>query len=93
VGGVIKGWQEALVLMKPGAKWQLFVPPELAYGANPRPGIPSNSLLVFDVEVVGVKPNGAASQGGPPQGTTTIPGAPPVHRAAPPTPPPPSTPN
>ena len=34
VNGVIKGWQEALVLMKPGAKWQLFIPPELAYGVR-----------------------------------------------------------
>jgi FKBP-type peptidyl-prolyl cis-trans isomerase FklB len=58
VGGVIKGWQEALVMMKPGAKWQLYVPPELAYGANPRPGsgIPPNALLIFDVEVLSVKP-------------------------------------
>ncbi len=92
VGGVIKGWQEALVLMKPGAKWQLFVPPELAYGANPRPGIPSNSLLVFDVEVLSAKSNGAASPGALP------PGAPPIHRSMPPTsapppPTPPSTPN
>jgi FKBP-type peptidyl-prolyl cis-trans isomerase FklB len=59
VNGVIQGWQEALVLMKPGAKWQLFVPPELAYGAGPKPGIPGNSLLVFDVEVVSVKPPAA----------------------------------
>jgi FKBP-type peptidyl-prolyl cis-trans isomerase FklB len=55
VGGVIKGWQEALVLMKPGAKWQLFIPPELAYDAAPRPGIPAGSLLIFDVEVLSVK--------------------------------------
>jgi FKBP-type peptidyl-prolyl cis-trans isomerase FklB len=54
VSGVIKGWQEALVLMKPGAKWQLFVPPELAYDANSRPPIPPGSLLVFDVELVSV---------------------------------------
>jgi FKBP-type peptidyl-prolyl cis-trans isomerase FklB len=47
------------VLMKPGAKWQLFVPPELAYGANPKPGIPGGSLLIFDVELVGVKSSGA----------------------------------
>jgi FKBP-type peptidyl-prolyl cis-trans isomerase FklB len=93
VGGVIKGWQEALVLMRPGAKWQLFVPPELAYGANPRPGIPSNSLLVFDVEVLSAKSNGAASPGAPPPGTT-IQGAPPIHRSMPPPPSaPPSTPN
>ena len=57
VGGVIKGWQEALVLMKPGAKWQLFIPPELAYDASPRPGIPAGSLLIFDVEVLSVKSN------------------------------------
>ena len=60
VGGVIKGWQEALVLMKPGAKWTLYIPPDLAYGANPRPGIPDNSLLVFDIEVLSVKPKQAA---------------------------------
>src|SRR5208282_2738685 len=52
VNGVIKGWQEALVLMKPGAKWQLFVPPGLAYGDNPRPKIPGGSLLIFDVSLV-----------------------------------------
>ena len=40
VNGVIKGWQEALVMMKPGAKWQLFIPPELAYGARGQPKIP-----------------------------------------------------
>jgi FKBP-type peptidyl-prolyl cis-trans isomerase len=59
VNGVIPGWQEALVLMKPGAKWQLFVPPELAYGASPKPGIPGGSLLVFDVELMSVKSSGA----------------------------------
>jgi FKBP-type peptidyl-prolyl cis-trans isomerase FklB len=59
VNGVIAGWQEALVLMKPGAKWQLFVPPELAYGAAPRPGIPGSSLLIFEVELLSVKSSGA----------------------------------
>jgi FKBP-type peptidyl-prolyl cis-trans isomerase FklB len=59
VNGVIPGWQEALVLMKPGAKWQLFVPPELAYGARPQPNIPGGSLLMFDVELVSVKSSGA----------------------------------
>jgi FKBP-type peptidyl-prolyl cis-trans isomerase FklB len=52
VNGVIKGWQEALVLMKPGAKWQLFVPPELAYGPRTQAKIPANSLLIFDVNLV-----------------------------------------
>jgi FKBP-type peptidyl-prolyl cis-trans isomerase FklB len=60
VNGVIKGWQEALVLMKPGAKWQLFVPPELAYDTSPRPGIPAGSLLNFEVELVSVKSSEAA---------------------------------
>jgi FKBP-type peptidyl-prolyl cis-trans isomerase FklB len=65
VNGVIKGWQEALVLMKPGAKWQLFVPPELAYGANPKPGIPGGSLLIFEVEMVGVNSSAAAAPSPP----------------------------
>jgi FKBP-type peptidyl-prolyl cis-trans isomerase FklB len=59
VNGVIPGWQQALVLMKPGAKWQLFVPPELAYGTAPRPGIPGGSLLIFEVELLSVKSSGA----------------------------------
>jgi FKBP-type peptidyl-prolyl cis-trans isomerase len=59
VNGVIRGWQEALVLMKPGAKWQLFVPPDLAYGPSPKPGIPGNSLLIFDVELQSVKSSAA----------------------------------
>jgi FKBP-type peptidyl-prolyl cis-trans isomerase FklB len=68
VNGVIPGWQEALVLMKPGAKWQLFVPPELAYGTAPRSGIPGGSLLLFDVELVSVK------AGGPPLAPPGTPG-------------------
>src|ERR1700676_4683608 len=61
VTGVIKGWQEALVMMKPGAKWMLYVPPELGYGVSPKPGIPGGSLLIFEVELVSVKPSAAAS--------------------------------
>jgi len=55
VDAVIKGWQEALLMMKPGAKWELFIPPELGYGMNPRPGIPPGSLLIFDVNLLSVK--------------------------------------
>ncbi len=54
VSQVIPGWTEALQLMKPGAKWQLFIPPSLAYGKADRPGIPGGSLLIFDVELVSV---------------------------------------
>ncbi len=49
---VIKGWTEALKMMKVGSKWQLFIPAELAYGPTPRPNIPGNSVLIFDVEML-----------------------------------------
>jgi len=71
VNGVIKGWQEALVLMKPGAKWQLFVPPELAYGPQARPKIPANSVLIFEVSLLSDEAAGA-----PPKAP---PGTPPPH--------------
>jgi FKBP-type peptidyl-prolyl cis-trans isomerase FkpA len=67
VNGVIRGWQEALVLMKPGAKWNLFIPPELAYGDNSPPPIPPGSLLKFEVELLSVKAP-AAGAGGLPGG-------------------------
>ena len=56
LNSVIRGWQEAVTLMKPGAKWQLFVPPELAYDVHTPPGIPPGSLLVFDVELLKFQP-------------------------------------
>jgi FKBP-type peptidyl-prolyl cis-trans isomerase FklB len=59
VNGVIPGWQEALVMMKPGAKWLVFVPPALAYGANGQGPIPGGSLLKFEVQLLSVKPSGA----------------------------------
>ena len=52
VNSVIKGWQEAFLAMKPGDKWQLFVPPDLAYGANPPPTIPPGALLVYEIEML-----------------------------------------
>lgn len=53
VGGVIAGWTEALQLMTKGAKWRLYIPYNLAYGAQGSPGgIPPYSALVFDVELL-----------------------------------------
>ena len=56
VDRVIPGWQEALKLMKPGAKWRIFVPPQLAYDLNSPPTIPPGSLLIFDVDLLSVQP-------------------------------------
>jgi FKBP-type peptidyl-prolyl cis-trans isomerase FkpA/FKBP-type peptidyl-prolyl cis-trans isomerase FklB len=54
VSGVIPGWTEALQLMKVGSKFKLWIPPELAYGPAARPGIPANSVLVFEVELLDI---------------------------------------
>ena len=71
VNGVIKGWTEALQLMKQGAKYQLFIPSSLAYGERAMgPDIGPNSTLIFDVDLVDVKPPptpAPAAQGGSPK--------------------------
>lgn len=51
---VIKGWTEALTSMKVGTKAKLVIPPALGYGPADRPGIPGNSVLVFEVELLDV---------------------------------------
>ena len=55
VNGVIKGWQEALPLMPVGAKWQVYIPAELAYGEGGVGGdIGPNSTLLFDIELISI---------------------------------------
>ena len=57
VGGVIRGWTEALQLMKVGDKWRIVVPSELAYGPDGAPPvIGPHAVLIFDVELLGIEP-------------------------------------
>ena len=53
---VIKGWTEGLQLMKIGGKYEFFIHPKIAYGSRPRPSIPANSLLIFEVELLDILP-------------------------------------
>jgi FKBP-type peptidyl-prolyl cis-trans isomerase FklB len=56
VSGVIPGWVEGLQLMHVGEKVELYIPSDLAYGAqSPSPAIPANSVLVFDLELLAIK--------------------------------------
>jgi len=52
VNTVLKGWQEVLPLMKTGATWQIFVPPELAFGARGNPPVGPNEALMFDLKLI-----------------------------------------
>ena len=55
VGQVIKGWTEALQLMPVGSKWQIYVPADLAYGAQGAGPIGPDSTLIFDIELLSIK--------------------------------------
>jgi FKBP-type peptidyl-prolyl cis-trans isomerase len=59
----MKGWQEVLPQMKVGAKWEIFLPPSLAYGRNWLRKIGPESTVIFDLELVAVAPPTAASEG------------------------------
>jgi FKBP-type peptidyl-prolyl cis-trans isomerase len=56
LNGVIKGWTEGLQLLNEGGKATLFVPGDLGYGDNGRPGIEPGSMLIFEVELIEVNP-------------------------------------
>jgi len=55
VGSVIRGWDEGVAGVRVGGTRQLVVPPHLGYGSRPRGSIPGNSILVFEVTVVGFR--------------------------------------
>ncbi|MEE3506216.1 MULTISPECIES: FKBP-type peptidyl-prolyl cis-trans isomerase [unclassified Pseudomonas] len=66
VSGVIPGWVEGLQLMHVGEKIKLYIPSDLAYGAqSPSPTIPANSVLVFDLELLAIKDPAAAAAEAP----------------------------
>jgi len=51
---VIKGWTEGLQLMSVGSKYEFFIHPNIAYGSRPRPKIPANSVLIFEIELLDI---------------------------------------
>jgi FKBP-type peptidyl-prolyl cis-trans isomerase FklB len=70
---VIKGWKEALPLMKEGAKWELVIPSEMAYGESGNRFIEPNSTLIFEVELISVLKEGAAPAPAKPEAKSSKP--------------------
>ncbi|MDB6128409.1 MAG: peptidylprolyl isomerase FKBP-type [Verrucomicrobia bacterium] len=68
---VIPGWTEGLQKISKGGKIKLYVPPQLAYGDDGRPGIPPASTLIFDIEILDIKPTPPAA---PPSAAAAAPG-------------------
>lgn len=52
---VVPGWRQGIPLMPVGSKYKLYIPPELGYGPAAKPNIPANSVLIFEVELLGIK--------------------------------------
>ena len=55
LSGLIEGCQKAISLMRVNDKWRVYIDPNMAYGDEGRPGIPSNSILVFDIELLDIQ--------------------------------------
>ncbi|CAN5286649.1 FKBP-type peptidyl-prolyl cis-trans isomerase [soil metagenome] len=55
--GLVPAWQEALVLMRPGDEWTLYVPPSLGYGAEDKGPIQGNSVMIFRIELLSTQPS------------------------------------
>ena len=53
--GLVPAWQEALVMMRPGDEWTLYVPPSLGYGAEDKGPIPGNSVMIFRIALIDVE--------------------------------------
>ena len=55
LSGLIVGCQKIISMMKAGDEWRVFIDPSMAYGDEGRPGIPSNSILIFDIELLDIE--------------------------------------